>query len=456
MSSRLTNLDQIQSLVQELQNSRDEILRENEKLANETVRLNKELQKRKEENVENKELMIEVCKLRSKLEEYKKLCNLENQANENLQNVVGKRQKEVEELNTALKSKEDEVLKIKKDFECFIQGITDENKKLKENLEHRETEYGKIEKLKKQCENYKTYIDELEKEAAECLNKIAYLQESIIGYDKANDELKEENKKLEKKVMKLSESRNFASEALDKVIDENEILKEAAFQAKADLLKVEQYNCEYRSEIEKYDQLTTTMEEQLQKGQIRMEQLEECLNNEKNQKVELQRKLEIMTEELNDEKCCRNTLETDIDMVKQAHKICEKRLRTAIQELETITHSFECYKQNIHILRQQIETRASRSCPPCSADHQGRGPELYSKQQVCVARASHDVSCQLLFKNSKRLRSLPSIQTNRDYVLGSQFESVSSLPWWSPFKKIKGKCIQKKITKRCKQRKLLI
>lgn len=425
---RAKNLDHIQSLVQDLRCSREEVVRENEKLAREVIKLNKQLDEMKTKyETENKDLVSEVCKLNSKVGDYKNLSATENQAKENLQSSIKNALCEIEELKKALNVKEEETVDMKKDFESFMEQMCDENKNLKENLDIREKEYSKMKSLKEKSEEQKCYIVKLERDITENLKKIKYFQDSNMQAENANFELKREIKTLEKKITKICESRNFTSNVLDTLTEENKKQKEALDQLKADLLKAEKYNKDYLIEIDKFDKLTATMEDQLNRYKNDIEKLEESLAKEKERCKDLENEFQLMVAEFSEEKTRRKTVENELTTVKHAHKICEKRLRTAIQELETVTHSFEFYKKNIHDLKMQIQTRPSRSCPQ---DYRTTCKEYEPQDFPFEKTPVNSVSCQLLFKNSKRLSSLPSIQANGDFALADVYRRRSPVTRW--------------------------
>lgn len=389
---------------------------ENEKLAREVMHLTNQLDVMKiKYESENKQIKKEVCKLNAKVENYKNLCASENKAKEHLQSFVIKAKCEIEELTKTLKAKEGETSDMKKDYESFMEQICDENKILKEGLDLCEKETSRLKSIKEQSDGQKNYIADLEGETKELIKKIKYLQESNRKYEDANSELKGEVKSLEKKIIKICESRNFTSEALDTMTAENKELREALEQVRTNLSKAEECNKEYVTEIEKFDRLTGTMEEQLGKYKSDIEKLEDCLTKEKElnkEMVEDFKQMETMATALEEEQTQRKAVESDLIMVAQAHRICEKRLRCAIHELEILTASFESYKKNIQNLKVQIQSRASRSCPPPEHrasqeqeddEHNQQDGSFRDKTPMTI------VSCQLLFKNSRKLSSLPSL-----------------------------------------------
>ncbi|KAL1459319.1 hypothetical protein WDU94_011313 [Cyamophila willieti] len=420
--SRLKNLDCIQALVKDLQASRNEILIENEKLANEVVKLKKELSevnKFKEEIMcENKELATEVCKLNQKLEEYKKLYCMDNQAKDNLQSVIQNSHYEREKLEVSLREKDEALCKVKQDFETFMDEVCDENKKLKHTIETKEKDFAKIDKLKDQNECYKTYIEKLEKEVMDCLKKIASLQELVMTSDKRNEEVTCENQKLEKKVCKFIEKVEKTSIALDAATEENIKLSEQVTQLKASLTKAEKCNSEYLSEIEKFDKLTCVMEQQLKDNQEYIQKLEECLNSCKASKLKLQIQVETFAAELEHEKSRREALEKELSCTKQAHKLCKQQLSDTCLQLAKTNESFRTYKRNIQNLRRQIQCRASHSCPPVCKPNCGK-----QKFRKCFVKAIKSKpignSCELLYRNSKKLKSLLSFQSSDPCICGT-------------------------------------
>uniref|UniRef100_A0A8D8XAY0 Uncharacterized protein n=1 Tax=Cacopsylla melanoneura TaxID=428564 RepID=A0A8D8XAY0_9HEMI len=411
----MTNLDCIQALVKDLQASRNEILCENEKLANEVVKLKKELNeviKRKDEIFsENKELATEVCKLNKKLEEYKKLCCLDSQAKDNLQSVIQNSHYERDKLQVSLKEKDETLCKLKQDFETFMDEVCDENKMLKDTIESKEKQYSKIDKLKDQNECYKTYIEKLEKEVMECLKKIACLQESIITSDKRNEEVTCENQKQEKKIGKLTDKLEKTSKALDATTGENLKLTEQVTQLKAGVIKAEKCNAEYLSEIEKFDKLTCVMEQQLKENKEYIQKLEERFNAGKACKLKLQTQVESLAAELKDEKSLREALDEELCSTKQAHNDCMLQLSDTVLELEKTKESFRNYKRNIQSLRRQIQCQASHSCPPVVKGKCGK-PKLRKPKPIIIK------SCELLYRNTKNMKSLLSFPTNDPCMCG--------------------------------------
>lgn len=425
--SRLKNLDDIQDLVKELQSSRNEILRENEKLAGEIVKLNREINEvnssKKELQNENEELATEVIKLNEKVEEYKNLYTMDNLAKENLQKVIKNSQKEIDKLEETLKVKDEVLNKLKEDYGTFMDEVCDENKKLKNTIDCREKEYLKMDKLKEQNDCYKNCIDNLEKEVRNCLNKICCLQETINCRDKQIEELNLEIKKLEKRIAMLTDNLDLASAALEKVTEENKKLKDIADQRKQVLCRCEKCKSELMIEIQKFDKLTCTMEKQLKDNQACIQQLEECLKKERCAKRKLQAEIEKLTEMLTEEKCLRVRLENELTVEKKARKCCEIRLKKACMKIKEISEEFRCYKENIHKLKHQIQERASYSCPPIRKIKS-------SCKKLDTKIPSFHRSCQLLYCNTKGLKSFQScraIPLPPSCRAGTQLRTVSKI-----------------------------
>ncbi|KAI5755398.1 golgin subfamily A member 6-like protein 7 [Diaphorina citri] len=305
---------------------------------------------------ENTMLTSEIEELRRRLQPISEI----NHYEQNQKIEIDQHKYENEKLQKDLKQKDETMVKMKKEFETFMDKICAQNKKLERSMHEKEEKVDStVNKIKQQNVEYKKHIEHLEEELLACRKQMAEFLTSLDleRYKKNIQEKDLELKRNEKKIEVLTDRMKNMKESHEYLIEENEQLKESLERVKLNVNRAELDIIEYCREIKKYDDMVVAIEKQLARYQTFLFKLQDQVRKNNLHKSGMEEQLEKCVDELLDEKEYSANLEKELTDAKAKNKLYAKCLDDCQKKLDENTRELACYKENIGFLKENIEAK---------------------------------------------------------------------------------------------------